>query len=178
MSAAAAKGGAGAFRAILGQHARNVANKEYNVWKQRKDLATKKRLRIQYAGARQSYADIDRMRVSDEDITAEQKVENNLEMLRRTASVKASGAPEGQSTEFAADRAVGEVLMAENKFIKEMEDKETQYGIQEREIKFGMDMAFLDAQASIASTSYRRGDGGAQLFMDLAGAGADAYAMS
>lgn len=164
--------------ALMKHDARNRQRAEYNAWKHKKDLATVKRLRIQEAGARQSIADIDRMRVSDADITAEQKIEGNLERLRRTASVRASGAPEGQSTDQVVNRSIGEVLMAENKFIKEMETKETQYGINEREIKFGMDMAFLDAQASINSTSYQRGDGGMGLFMDLAGAGIDAYAMS
>ena len=51
-----------------------------------------------------------------------------------------------------------------------MDVKQQQYAFQEREIKFGMDMAFLDAQASIDSYQYRRGDGGMGLFMDMAGA--------
>ena len=178
MSAAAAAGGFKVASAFMKHEARKRKDAEYNTWKYKKDLATKKRLRIQEAGARQSFADIDRMRISDADITAEQKIEGSLEALRRTASVRASGLAKGQSTDQLADRSIGEVLMAENKFIKEMETKATQRSIQEREIRFGMDMAFLDAQASIDSTSYQRGDGGMGLFMDLAGAGADAYAMS
>jgi len=51
-----------------------------------------------------------------------------------------------------------------------MDVKQQQYALQEREIKFGMDMAFLDAESSINSTRYRQGDGGMGLFMDLAGA--------
>ena len=88
--------------------------------------------------------------------------------MRRVASIKATGGPEGQSTDAFTDRSIGEVLIQENAFLKNQDVKYQQLAMQEREVRFGMDMAFLDAQASIDSTSYKRGDGGAGLFMDFA----------
>ena len=64
---------------------------------------------------------------------------------------------------------VGEVLKQENAFLQDMDIKQQQYALQEREIMHGMEMAFLDAQASIDSYRYERGDGGMGLFMDMAG---------
>ena len=156
--------------ALMKQDARNKENAEYNSWKYKNDIATKKALRIKASGARQGIADIGRMEGRDEEITADQKIANTLESMRRVASAKAVGGPEGQSTDILMDRSVGEILQQENAFLKNMEVKQQQYAIQQREIKFGMDMAFLDAQSSIDSTRYKRGDGGAGLFMDLASA--------
>jgi hypothetical protein len=167
--------GAGALTA---HDAKNRKNAEYNVWKQKRDLATKKGLRIQYGNARQGITDIDRSKIRDADITAEQQVVNRLAELRNVASIKAVGGPEGQSTEQLKAQSIGDILREENAFMQDMEVKNTQYAMQEREIKFGMDMAFLNAQASIDSTRYQRGDGGLGLFMDIAGAGAQAYAMA
>ena len=177
MSAAGAKAGLSIAGAFLRHDANNKRIREANLFKYKRDLATKKRLRIQAANARQGMVDIDRMKVRDEDITAEQKINNRLDELRTVASINAVGGPQGQSTEQLKAQSIGEILKQENAFIRDMSVKEEQYAHQQREIKYGMDMAFLDAQASIDSTSYQSGDGGLGLFMDLAGAGADYYAM-
>ena len=47
MSAAAAAGGFKVASAFMKHEARKRKNAEYNAWKYKKDLATKKRLRIQ-----------------------------------------------------------------------------------------------------------------------------------
>ena len=154
--------------ALMKQDARNKQRREYNNWKYQQDLNTKKQLRIKASNARQGVADVDRQRIRTGEITADQKIANQLEQIRRVASIKATGGPEGQSTDALTDRSIGEVLIQENAFLKNQDVKYQQLAMQEREIKFGMDMAFLDAQASIDSTRYRRGDGGAGLFMDLA----------
>ena len=154
--------------AVMKQDARNKQQSEYNWWKHQKDLNTVEALRIKASNARQGIADVDRQRVRTEDITADQKVANQLEQIRRVASIKATGGPEGQSTDAFTDRSIGEVLIQENAFLKDQDVKYQQLAANEREIIFGMDMAFLDAQASIDSTSYKRGDGGAGLFMDFA----------
>ena len=177
MSAVPVMAGVKVAGAFMKHDARNRKINEYNRFKHKRDLATKKTLRIQAAGARQGIADIDRMKVRDEDITADQLIANRLAELRNVASIKAVGGPEGQSTEQLKNQSIGDILRQENVFFKDMDVKDTQYAFQQREIKHGMDMAFLNAQAAIDSTSYQRGDGGVGLFMDLAGAGADAYAM-
>jgi hypothetical protein len=156
--------------ALMKQDARNKQNSEYNWWKNKKDRNTVEALSIKAGNSRQGMADIDRQKINTEDITADTKVSNSLEKMRRVASIKATGGPEGQSTDALTDRSIGEVLIQENAFLKNQDVKYQQLAMNQREIIFGMDMAFLDAQASIDSTSYRRGDGGAALFMDLASA--------
>lgn len=178
MPAAAALFAVKGATALMKHDARNRKIREYNSFKHKRDLNTKRQLRIQAGNARQGISDINRMKIRDEDITADQKIENRLAELRNVASIKSVGGPEGQSTEQLKARSIGEILRQENAFIKDMEVKEDQYAFQEREIKYGMDMAFLNAQASIDGTRYQHGDGGMGLFMDIAGAGADAYAMS
>jgi len=177
MSAVAAMAGIKILGAFTKADAQRRKDAEFNNWKYKRDLATKKTLRIQAASARQGIADIDRMKVRDEDITADQQIANRLAELRNVASIKAMGGPEGQSTDQLQNQSIGDILREENAFFKDMDVKDTQYAFQQREIKFGMDMAFLNAQASIDSTSYQRGDGGAGLFLDIAGIGAEAYAM-
>ena len=154
--------------ALMKQDARNRQQSEYNWWKNQKDKNTVKALRIKAGNARQGMADVDRQKINTGDITADQKIANQLEQIRRVASIKATGGPEGQSTDALTDRSIGEVLIQENAFLKNQDVKYQQLAMNQREIKFGMDMAFLDAQASIDSTSYKRGDGGAGLFMDFA----------
>jgi hypothetical protein len=154
--------------ALMKQDARNRQQSEYNWWKNQKDKNTVKALRIKASNARQGMVDVDRQKINTEDITADQKIANQLEQIRRVASIKATGGPEGQSTDALTDRSIGEVLIQENAFLKNQDVKYQQLAMNQREIKFGMDMAFLDAQASIDSTSYKRGDGGAGLFMDFA----------
>jgi len=156
--------------ALMKQDARNKQNSEYNWWKNKKDKNTVEALRIKAGNSRQGMVDIDRQKINTENITADTKVSNSLEKMRRVASIKATGGPEGQSTDAFTDRSIGEILIQENAFLKNQDVKYQQLAMNQREIKFGMDMAFLDAQASIDSTSYRRGDGGAALFMDLASA--------
>ena len=156
--------------AILKHDARNKQNASDNLWMHEQKKRIAQQLRIQEAGARQNIADIDRQKERDKDITTDQLVNSQLDQLRIQESAKASGLPEGQSTDAVIRSTIGEVLKQENAFLKDMDVKQQQYALQEREIMHGMDMAFLDAEASINSMRYKRGDGGMGLFMDMAGA--------
>ena len=156
--------------AVMKHDAKNKQNAAYNRWAHEQKKAAARQLRIKEAGARQNIADIDRSKERDSDITADKLVASKLDALRIQESAKAAGLPEGQSTDAVVRSTVGEVLKQENAFLQDMDVKQQQYAFQEREIKFGMDMAFLDAQASIDSYQYKRGDGGMGLFMDMAGA--------
>ena len=156
--------------AVITHDAKNKQNASYNRWAHEQKKAAARQLRIKEAGARQNIADIDRSKERDSDITADKLVASKLDALRIQESAKAAGLPEGQSTDAVVRSTVGEVLKQENAFLQDMDVKQQQYAFQEREIKFGMDMAFLDAQASIDSYRYKRGDGGMGLFMDMAGA--------
>ena len=166
MSAQAAIGG---MAAIIKHDARNKKRASDNRWKYKQKKAIVKQLRIQEAGARQNIADIVRSKNRDKDIITDQLVANQLNALKIQESAKASGLPEGQSTDALVGDMVGEVLKQENAFLQDMDIKQQQYALQEREIMHGMEMAFLDAQASIDSYRYERGDGGMGLFMDMAG---------
>ena len=97
--------------ALMKQDARNKQRREYNNWKYQQDLNTKKQLRIKASNARQGVADVDRQRIQTGEITADQKIANQLEQIRRVASIKATGGPEGQSTDAFTDRSIGEVLI-------------------------------------------------------------------
>lgn len=156
--------------AVMKHDAKNKQNAAYNRWAHEQKKAAARQLRIKEAGARQNIADIDRSKERDSDITADKLVASKLDALRIQESAKAAGLPEGKSTDALVRSTVGEVLKQENAFLQDMDVKQQQYAFQEREIKFGMDMAFLDAQASIDSYRYKRGDGGMGLFMDMAGA--------
>ena len=169
---------ASAVGSVIKRDAENKQNADYNEWAYNQKKAAAKTLRIKGGSARQGLADIDRMSGRDADITADQQISNKLESMRRVSAIKSVGGPVGQSTDAYTDRSIGEVLQQENAFLKDMEVKQEQYAMQEREIKYGMDMAFLDAQASIDSYRYRRGDGGRGLMMDFANIGAKAYGMS
>ena len=156
--------------AVLKHDARNKQNASDNRWIHEEKKRIARQLRIQEAGARQNIADIDRQKERDKEITADQLVNTQLDQLSIQEAAKAAGLPEGLSTDALVRSTIGEVLKQENAFLKDMDVKQLQYAFQEREIKFGMDMAFLDAKASIDSYQYRRGDGGMGLFMDMAGA--------
>ena len=156
--------------AVLKHDARNKQNASDNRWIHEEKKRIARQLRIQEAGARQNIADIDRQKERDKEITADQLVNTQLDQLRIQESAKAAGLPEGQSTDALVRSTIGEVLKQENAFLKDMDVKQQQYALQEREIMHGMDMAFLDAEASINSMRYKRGDGGMGLFMDMAGA--------
>ena len=136
-------------------------------WKYKKDLATVARLKVQQGFARQSWADTNLMRMRNLDIKADATMENRLTEMRVASSLKASGIPEGQSTEGLSRGAIQEVLKGEAGFLKEMEMKTAQLNFRDREIQQGMDMAWLDAKAQIAGTSYQKDPSGMGLIMGM-----------
>ena len=83
-------------------------------------------------------------------------MENRLNEMRVASSLKASGIPAGQSTDNLSRSGIQEVLKGEAGFLKEMEMKTAQLNFRDREIQQGMDMAWLDAKAQIAGTSYQK----------------------
>ena len=133
-------------------------------WKYKRDLAIVARLKVQQSQGRQAWADTNLMRSRNLDIKADASMENRLNELRVASTLKASGIPQGQSTEGLGRGAIQQVLKGESAFLKEMEMKTAQLAFRDREIEQGMDMAWLDAKAQIAGTSYQKGPG----FMGLA----------
>jgi hypothetical protein len=136
-------------------------------WKYKKDLATVARLKVQQGFARQSWADTNLMRRRNLDIKSDVTMENRLNEMRVASSLKASGIPEGQSTDNLSRSGIQEVLKGEAGFLKEMEMKTAQLNFRDREIQQGMDMAWLDAKAQIAGTSYQKDPSTMGLFMGM-----------
>ena len=128
-------------------------------WKYKKDVATIARLKVQQGFARQAWADTNLMRRRNLDIKSDATMENRLNEMRVASSLKASGIPAGQSTEALGRGAIQQVLKGEAAFLKEMEMKTAQLNFRDREIQQGMDMAWLDAKAQIAGTSYQKDPG-------------------
>ena len=160
---------------LMSHQAGNAAASAANALKYRKDLAIKKRFELQASQARQQVADLNVMRVKNMDIKADAMMQNRLKELRVQGTVAALAGPAGKSTEALTQRGIGQVLQQEGAFLKEMETKAQQLAYKDREIQQGMDMAWLDANAQIAGTSYQKGPGAASLVFGMGSAAMDAY---
>ena len=152
---------------VMNYQSQKAAAAAQRAWKYKKDLATVARLKVQQGFARQAFADTNLMRRRNLDIKADATMENRLNEMRVASSLKASGIPEGQSTEALGRGAIQEVLKGESAFLKEMEMKTAQLNFRDREIQQGMDMAWLDAKAQIAGTSYQKDPGMMGLVMGM-----------
>jgi len=160
---------------LMNHQAQGAAAAAQRARKYKQDLATRHALRIKAGFARQSIADTNLMRLRNRDIAAEAGISTTLQRMKATASMKASGMPEGQSTDGLLRLAQSDILKGESKFLKDMEMKASQLDYRDREIQQGMDMAWLQAQGQIDSTSYQQGPGMGGLIMGMGGAALDAY---
>jgi hypothetical protein len=145
--------------ALMKHQSANAAASAANALKYRRDLAIKSQYQMKMANARQSFADINTMRIKNRDIKADVMLQNRLKELRVSGSIAALAGPSGQSTNALKARSLGQVLQGENSFLKDMDTKNLQLSYKDREITQGMDMAWLDANAQIAGTSYQSGPG-------------------
>jgi len=145
--------------ALMKHQAGNAAASAANALKYRKDLAIKSQYKMKMSQARQSFADINIMRVKNRDIKADAMLQNRLKELRVSGSIAALAGPSGQSTDALKARGLGQVLQGENSFLKDMDTKNLQLSYKDREITQGMEMAWLDANAQIAGSSYQSGPG-------------------
>ena len=152
---------------VMGHMGQKAAAAAQNAAIYRQKLAIKKRLNLQYAQARQAFADTDIMRRRNLDIKADAGVSVALEKMKVASAIKASGLAQGQSTDGLLRQAQNSVLKGHNKFLKDMEMKASQLDYRDRDIQQGMDMAFLDAKAQISGMSYQKGPGMMGLAMGL-----------
>ena len=144
---------------LMKHQAGNAAASAANALKYRRDLAIKKQYEMKMSQARQSFADINIMRVKNMDIKTDALLQNRLKELRVSGSIAALAGPSGQSTDALKARGIGQVLQGESAFLKDMETKAQQLSYKDREIQQGMEMAWLDANAQIDGTSYQSGPG-------------------
>lgn len=145
-------------------------------WKYKKDLAIKRRLNLQYSQARQAIADTNMMRGRNQDIKSMAGVDSALQRMKAASAMKASGLAQGQSTDTLLSRVEAQVLRGESKILDDLKMKDTQLDYRDRDIQQGMDMAWLDAKAQIAGTSYQKDPGLMGLAMGLGSAYMDAKA--
>ena len=162
-------------QAVMNHQAQNAAAAAQRAMKYKQDLATKRALRIKAGFARQAISDTDRMRVRNIDIKSGIGISSAVAQMKAHASMKASGLPEGASTDGLLRQAKGSVLNKTSKMLQDLEMKASQLDFRDREIQQGMDMAWLQAQQAIDSTSYAKGPGAMDLAMGLGQAGLEAY---
>ena len=162
-------------QAVMNHQAQNAAAAAQRAMKYKQDLATKRALRIKAGFARQAISDTDRMRVRNIDIKSGIGISSAVAQMKAHASMKASGLPEGASTDCLLRQAKGSVLNKTTKMLQDLDMKASQLDFRDREIQQGMDMAWLQAQQAIDSTSYAQGPGAMGLAMGLGGAALDAY---
>tara|TARA_Y100000296_G_C5071764_1_gene205257 strand:+ start:44 stop:607 length:564 start_codon:yes stop_codon:yes gene_type:complete len=140
--------------------ARNAA-----IYKQK--LAIRDRLKAQYSSARQGFADSDIARINIGDAKAESGIEARLNEMRVASSLKASGIPQGQSTKALSRGLIGGMLNKESKFLKQLQMKNAELDMRDRNLQQQMDIAWLDAKAQIAGSSYGKGPGFVPLALNL-----------
>jgi len=140
--------------------ARNAA-----IYKQK--LAIRDRLKAQYSSARQGFASSDIARINIGDAKAESGIEARLNEMRVASSLKASGVPQGQSTKALSRGLIGGMLNKESKFLKQLQMKNAELDMRDRNLQQQMDIAWLDAKAQIAGSSYGKGPGFVPLALNL-----------
>jgi hypothetical protein len=161
---------------VMNHQGQQAAAAAQRAWKYKKDLAIKSRLNLQYSQARQAFADTNVMRGRNLEIKADAGVSVALQKMKAASAMKASGLAQGQSTDGLLRQAQNTILQGHNKFLKDMEMRASQLDYRDRDIQQGMDMAFLDAKAQIAGTSYQKGPGMMGLAMGLGQAYMDSKA--
>jgi len=152
---------------VMNHQGQQAAAAAQRAWKYKKDLATIARLKVQQGFARQSWADTNLMRSRNLDIKSMAGVDARIQQMKASSAMKASGISQGQSTDSLLARVEGDILKGESKVLTDLKMKATQLDYRDREIQQGMDMAWLDAKAQIAGTSYQKGPGMMGLAMGL-----------
>ena len=161
---------------VMDYQGKKAAAAAQRSWKYKKDLAIKRRLNLQYSQARQAIADTNMMRGRNQDIKSMAGVDSALQRMKAASAMKASGLAQGQSTDTLLSRVEAQVLRGESKILDDLKMKDTQLDYRDRDIQQGMDMAWLDAKAQIAGTSYQKDPGLMGLAMGLGSAYMDAKA--
>ena len=161
---------------LMDNQAKQQAAAAQRAWKYKRDVAIKNRLNLQYAQGRQAFADTNVMRRRNLDIKSMVGVDTALQRMKTVSAMKASGIPTGQSTDNLLARAEGDVLRGETKILDDLNMKNINLDYRDRDIQQGMDMAWLDAKAQIAGTTYQSGPSAAQLGMGLGKAYMDSKA--
>ena len=152
---------------VMGHMGQQAAAAAKNAAIYRQKLAIKKRLQATYSSARQSLADSNIARINLGDVKAESGIEARLNEMRVASSLKASGLPQGQSTKALGRGLIGDVLNKESKFRKQLDMKTAELDMRDRNLHQQMDMAWLDAKAQIAGSSYTSGPGILPLALNL-----------
>ena len=161
---------------VMNHQGQKAAAAAQRAWKYKKDLAIKRRLQLQYSQARQAGADTNMMRSSNKDQKVGVQVSQVLQNMKVASAMRASGLPSGQSSDGLLRAAQGAVLAKSQQVFDQLDMKALQLDYRDRDIQQGMDMAWLDAKAQIAGTTYQKDPGIMGLAMGLGSAYMDAKA--
>jgi hypothetical protein len=153
--------------AVMKHQGQKAAASAQRSWKYKKDLAIKRRLNLQYSQARQAFSDTNIMRSANKDQKVGVQVSQVLQNMKVASAMRASGLPSGQSSDGLLRAAQGAVLAKSQQVFDQLDMKAFQLDYRDRDIQQGMDMAWLDAKAQIAGTTYQKNPAITGLAMDL-----------
>ena len=162
--------------AVMKHQGDKAAAAAQRAWKYKRDLAIKSRLNLQYSQGRQAFSDTNMMRSSNKDQKVGVQVSQVLQNMKVASAMRASGLPSGQSSDGLLRAAQGAVLAKSQQVFDQLDMKALQLDYRDRDIQQGMDMAWLDAKAQIAGTTYQKDPGIMGLAMGLGSAYMDAKA--
>ena len=152
---------------VMNHQGQQAAAAAQRAAKYKRDLAIVSKLKGAFSGARQGFADTNIARTNLSDAKSTTGIEARLNQMRIASSLKASGIPQGQSSEALGRHTIGDTLRGESKIIAQLKMKGAELDNRDRNLKHQMDMAWLDAKAQIAGTSYQKGPGIIPLALNL-----------
>ena len=164
-----AKGIIGCLSAVNDFKNRQEGVRAYNRQKSINDANTRKKLAITQQFGREDFVNTDRMKLRNEEIETDQTIANRLKKLREVSTARAAGLPAGQSTENVYRQIEGANLREQTAFMKDMAQKNEELVHRNKQIQQGLDLAYIDAMASINSTSYQSDPSKTDLYLGIAG---------
>jgi hypothetical protein len=165
----ASQGILGLFETKHNWDKQNAAIDAYNAQKRINDANTRKKLAITQQFGREDFVNTEKMKLRNDEISAETSIANNLKKLREVSTAKASGLPSGNSTNNLIRQVEGANVREQTAFMRDMDVQNEQLVHRNTQIQQGLDMAYIDAMASINSTQFQDHLSKEELYMGYAG---------
>ena len=147
----------------------NALIDNYNAQKRINDANTRKKLAITQQFGREDFVNTEKMKLRNDEISAETGIQNKLKRLREVSTAKASGLPSGNSTNNLIRQVEGANVREQTAFMRDMDVQNEQLVHRNTQIQQGLDMAYIDAIASINSTKFQDHLSKEELYMGYAG---------
>ena len=141
----------------------------YNRQKSINDRNTRKKLAITQQYGREDFVNTDKMKLRNDEIGINQTIENRLKQLREVSTARSAGLPSGQSTDNIYRQIKGGNLKEQTAFMRDMDQKNEELIHRNIQIQQGLNLAYIDAMATIESTSYQSEPSKTGLYLGIAG---------